>query len=283
MNKKWVAAKEAEYAAIARTQRAEIVARINGAELLTDEDKKTLADVLDKECGRSYCTFETSAILAILKNHDKKDDKFAMKLTDIKNFVRSLDTDEYDSALYKANGGLKRYLDSKLMEFDGDIIITDPCYIMRAEHHGTPPLTDDDWDACVCGENMEVLGIYTYMTRDTLYGDWRCTVYNMDTEEEIGEFCADAGLVSVFLLDEVLKYNPDFDYHKKRTWTTTLIPDFKGTVQFVIEHEEGVYEEDSEYWNAGDKWEDYSVHVIGHGINKKTGDPINFRSAQTGL
>ena len=172
---------------------------------------------------------------------------------------------------------------NRKMEFDGDIIITDPCYIIRAEHHGTKPLTDNDWSACRYGENMEALGIRNYMTRDTIYGDWSCTVYDMDSEEEIGKFCADAGLVSVFLLDEVLKYNPDFDYHIERPWTTSLISDFKGTVEFVVEHEEGVYEEDSEYWNAGDTWEEDSVHVIGHGINKNTGEPINFRSTQTGL
>lgn len=34
--------------------------------------------------------------------------------------------------------------------------------------------------------------------------------------EKIGYFCADAGMVAVFLLDEVLKYNPDFDYHINR-------------------------------------------------------------------
>lgn len=172
---------------------------------------------------------------------------------------------------------------NRKMDFDGDIIITDPCYIIRAEHHGIAPLTDDDWGTCWYGNNMEALGIYNYMTRDTIYGDWSCTVYNTDTNEAIGKFCADAGLVSVFLLDEVLKYNPDFNYHKERTWTTMLISDFKGTVEFVVEHEEGVYEEDSEYWKAGDKWENDSVHVVGHGINKKTGEPINFRSTQTGL
>lgn len=283
MNREWVAVKEAEYAATAQAERAEIVAKINSAELLTDEDKKTLVTILDEECGKSYRMFETSAILGILKNHDKRDDKFVMDFMDIEDFVRSLNTDEYETAVYKANGGLKRYLDSEPMKFDGDIIITDPCYIMRAEHHGTTPITDNDWDACECGDKMEVLGIHRCMTRDTLYGDWSCTVFNTDTEKAIGEFCADAGLVSVFLLDEVLKYNPDFDYHKERDWTTTLIPDFKGTVQFVVEHEEGVYEEDCEYWKAGDKWEDYSVHVVGHGINKKTGEPINFRSTQTGL
>ena len=47
------------------------------------------------------------------------------------------------------------------MKFKGTIIITDPCYIMRAEHHGTTPITEDDWRACDYGENMKVLGINT--------------------------------------------------------------------------------------------------------------------------
>ena len=49
------------------------------------------------------------------------------------------------------------------MKFKGTIIITDPCYIMRAEHHGTTPITKDDWRACDCGQNMEVLGIKHYI------------------------------------------------------------------------------------------------------------------------
>lgn len=177
----------------------------------------------------------------------------------------------------------ERYLDSEPMEFDGDIIITDPCYIIRAKHHGTEPLTKDDWDSCCYGEKMEVLGIKKYMTRDTLYGDWSCTTFNTDTEEPIGEFCADAGLVSVFDLAEVLSYNPDFDYHTERKWTTTLIKNFKGTVQFVVKHVEGVYEDTTKWWNKGDKWEDYVVEVVGHGVNKMTGEPINFVGKQTGF
>jgi hypothetical protein len=176
-----------------------------------------------------------------------------------------------------------RYLDSEPIEFDGNIIITDPCYIIRAEHHGTEPITKDDWEACNGGSNMEALGINHYMTRDTIYGDWGCTTFNTDTNEVIGEFCADAGLVSVFLLDEVLKYNPDFNYHIERPWTTTLINDFKGTVQFVVKQVKGTYESDSEYWNAGDTWVDYEVEVVGKGINKVTGKPFNFIGTQTGL
>ena len=68
------------------------------------------------------------------------------------------------------------------MKFKGTIIITDPCYIMRAEHHGTTPITEDDWEACDCGQNMEVLGIKHYICESTIYGDWGCTTYKVDTD-----------------------------------------------------------------------------------------------------
>lgn len=283
MNREWVESRKAEYAAKAQVERAKIVEKINASEVLTDEDKKTLERVLDKECGECYGTFETSALLELCENHEKNSDD-TFDFFGIQGLILSLNTRDYNRFLYQVTGDwMDRYLDSEPIEFNGDIIITDPCYIMRAEHHGATPITEDDWDSCNFGSNLEVLGFKRYMTRDTLYGDWGCTVYNTDTNQPIGEFCADAGLVSVFLLDEVLKYNPDFDYHKERTWTTTLIPNFSGMVQFVVEHTEGVYKEDSDYWKAGDKWEDFSVHVVGHGVDTKTGEPINFRSTQTSL
>ena len=113
-----------------------------------------------------------------------------------------------------------------------------------------------DWERCDFGDEMEVLGINTYLSRDTIYGDWSCTTFNADTKEPIGEFCADAGMVGVFLLDEVLKYNPKFNYHIERPWTTTLIKDFEGEIDIVEIDEE--------------------VQVIGKGN-------INFVGKQTGL
>jgi len=147
------------------------------------------------------------------------------------------------------------------MKFKGDIIITDPCYITKDD--------TNDWELCEYGENMEKLGIKTYLTRDTIYGDWSCATFNSDTHKPIGQFCADAGLVSVFLLDEVLKYNPDFDYHFNRPWTTTLIKDFDGEIEINIvgveyKNEEGHIENDEE------------VRVIGKGN-------INFYTRQTGF
>lgn len=147
------------------------------------------------------------------------------------------------------------------MKFKGDIIITDPCYIIRAEHHGTKPITKDDWKACDYGANMEALGIKNYISRSTTNGDWSCTTFNSDTNEEIGEFCADAGLVAVFLLDEVLKYNPNFDYHINSPWTTTLIKDFEGEVNFEV---------------IDDEYGEPEVQVVGKGN-------INFVGKQTGV
>ena len=103
---------------------------------------------------------------------------------------------------------------------------------------------------------MSVLGLKNYLTGDTIYGDWSCTVFNTDTEKAIGEFCADSGMVGVFLLNEVLAYNPKFDYHTERKWTTTLIKDFYGTVELHME--------------------DDAVTVIGRGN-------INFIAGQTGI
>lgn len=154
------------------------------------------------------------------------------------------------------------------MKFKGDIIITDPCYIIKKN--------SGDWGKCGYGDNMKALGIENYLCRDTIYGDWSCTTFNSDTKEAIGEFCADAGMAAVFLLDEVLAYNPDFDFYETKPWTTTLIKDFDGDIEINIIHIEGVYDDDTEWHSKGDKWEDNEVRVIGKGN-------INFETHQTGL
>lgn len=124
-----------------------------------------------------------------------------------------------------------RYQSTPEKEFDGDIIITDPCYIIREENG----ITKNDWHYCEYGEYMERLGIKNYLTHDTIYGDWGCTVFDSDTKKPLGRFCADAGLVSVFLLDEVLSYNPNFNYHVERPWTTTIIQEYRKIVNEYAE------------------------------------------------
>lgn len=127
-----------------------------------------------------------------------------------------------------------------------------------------------DWDRCNCGEDMSALGLKTWLTGDTLYGDWGCTVFDSDTKEKLGEFCADAAMVGVFLLDEVLAYNPDFDYHIERPWTTCLIKDFHGTVELKLTSKK----KNRKHKNLNDY--DDSVQVVGKGN-------INFTAGQTGF
>lgn len=147
-----------------------------------------------------------------------------------------------------------------------DIIITDPCYIIR---------DNNDWDKCDYGDNMEALGLIHFLVSSTLYGDWSCTTFDYE-DNPLGRFCADSGQVAVFLLDEVLKYNPDFDYHITKPWTTTLIKNFTGNIWIERRHIEGEYDKDTFNYKKGDKWEDDVISVVGEGN-------VNFHTIQTGV
>ena len=53
---------------------------------------------------------------------------------------------------YTKKNWIDAYLDGEPMEFDGDIIITDPCYIMKE---------DDDWATCAYGEDIDIIADIT--------------------------------------------------------------------------------------------------------------------------
>ena len=126
----------------------------------------------------------------------------------------------------------------------------------------------DDWDYSNCGENMAVLGIEHCAIADTLYGDWGCTTYEIEdevasatpekvAEKPLGEFCAYAGLVGVFLVDEVMKYTPEaVKSLRERNWCATFIDNFDGDITFAkikaTEHNEEFGYCDSELRLVGD-------------------------------
>lgn len=115
------------------------------------------------------------------------------------------------------------------MYLKGDIIITDPMYIIACE---------DDWHACEYGSHLEALGICTYLT--SWHGDEiGCDVVSLDSQKKLGEFCGDSGAVSVMSLSEVRKYNSDFDKALGKH-CYTIIEDFEGTVDlFEMEENDG--------------------------------------------
>ena len=153
--------------------------------------------------------------------------------------------------------------EDKVMDFNGDIVITDPCYL-------SANMTNEErrnFD-CTCMINYGIIGIES----DTYYGDWDCSTFDRlsfdenDCPKLIGKFCADSGMVCVADLRSVLRFNPKYDYHIKNDRTTTLIRNFKGTVRIKIDMANG----GNEIYPA------YSASVIGQGVNIKTGEPIEF-------
>lgn len=135
-----------------------------------------------------------------------------------------------------------------------------------------------DWEICEYGERMDKLGITTSLIASTLYGDWGCTTFNSDTKEMIGQFCADAGLVGVFYLDEVLKYNPNYNDHLGKSentglpWPVTVIRDFHGEVMLETRQAEKIRKYPDNIPNGYDD----ECRVVGTGN-------INFIGTQTSL
>lgn len=245
------------------------------------EAKKEYVEILEEFIKENKKYIEERDSSLILKVVNMSDELF---LNMYMNALSNIEQEEYDNKRY--NQGMK---------FQGDIIITDPCYIVKKRDESSRPqwsdfmdresyaglsekeLEDcgfheqykkmeeamaawdkehpDDWHICGCGEDMSELGL-NCLSASTEYGDWACTTFDMDSKKPLGEFCADSGMVGVFSLEEILKYNPDFDYHISRPWTTTLIKGFDGTVTIKKEKDE--------------------VYVEGLGN-------INFRTKQTGF
>lgn len=160
------------------------------------------------------------------------------------------------------------------MNFKGTIIITDPCYFAKDEDWGEV----FDYDDLI----IESPEFSSYIWNSTGYGDGSWGIYGLDKvmssleleehikkvhesleenrrvssdvisietqkllkpETPLGTFGVDSGTFGVFLLDEVLKYNPSF-LADVGEWCYTIIPDFIGSVE-VIETVFG--DEDTEF------------------------------------
>ena len=136
---------------------------------------------------------------------------------------------------------------------NGSIIITDPCYLMK---------TSDDWDECDYGQCMDRLpGISrdNYWVNFTGIGDGSWKIVDKKSKKTLGYFSADSGQVGVFLLDEVLSYNPNFlTKYPRMDRLATIIEDFKGDVDF--------------YYDG--KGSNYAMLIEGNGTSK--GQKISF-------
>ena len=135
------------------------------------------------------------------------------------------------SAKYCLNNQTNDLEDTKILHFDNkDIIITDPCYVF-----------EKDWQED-CSNKLD-----NYIYHSTLIGDVTTTIYqrnNIDmnknflkifAQPKLGTCTADAGLIGVFDLNEVLEYDPNFaNNYLSKMWCVARINNFTGTVQIKI-------------------------------------------------
>ncbi|MBO5287457.1 MAG: hypothetical protein J6B34_04965 [Clostridia bacterium] len=108
------------------------------------------------------------------------------------------------------------------MNFKGDIIITDPCYLMKSQ---------SDWSICSYGDDLGALDFtssFKVYSADMIAN----SIFNTDTNQLLGEIKSDSGMLSVLYLDEVLSYNPQFEKGLSPK-CYTIIKGFNGEVSKV--------------------------------------------------
>lgn len=184
------------------------------------------------------------------------------------------------------------------MRFKGTIVITDPCYLDHGMDQDLWEASDYGEDLSVFGCSQWICRdtIYgdwsctTYQTNPDKFAEFlkkandlyskldncKPTDLNFETIKEfiydqvdklsekygempvLGRFCADAGMVCVVYLDEIIKVNPHFEeFIKEHSWCVTVIKDFDGEVEYEIDDND-------------------EAHIAGRGN-------IEFYTTQTGL
>lgn len=185
------------------------------------------------------------------------------------------------------------------MKFKGTIVITDPCYLMKdntedweksgyGQDLSVIGLTDyiseetlyGDW-SCMTYKGTEEETSNLIIEWDRMYFEFfntynfgglleedKTILYKKFEEDKakfkevntLGEFCADAGMVCVAYLDEVLKYNPEFTICLEKDGVVTVINEFDGDIDYIIEGEGN----------------ESALHLVGIGN-------VNFFTSQSGL
>ena len=116
------------------------------------------------------------------------------------------------------------------MKFKGDIILTDPLYIIRKDSPGDcQKILSEGYDHAA----LQLLGINTYLSAES-GEDGRLEVQN-NAGEHMGKFCTDSCLYCVCDFKQVLSYNPNFlSDNANCSDCFCVIRDFDGEVSVTI-------------------------------------------------
>ena len=101
-------------------------------------------------------------------------------------------------------------------------------------------------------------GVHTQEEKDQIYTEFSEKHKAFVEEFTYGQFCADAGMVCVVYLDEILKVNPHFkEWADTHDWCVTIIENFDGDIEYEVD-EKG------------------AAHIVGKGN-------LNFYTSQSGF
>ena len=94
--------------------------------------------------------------------------------------------------------------------------------------------------------------------KEVLLNNYKAKHTEFTKQYTYGQFCADAGMVCVVYLDEILKVNPHFkEWADKHDWGVTIIENFDGDIEYEVD-EKG------------------AAHIVGKGN-------LNFYTSQSGF
>ncbi len=115
------------------------------------------------------------------------------------------------------------------MKFHGDLILTDPVYLVKS---------DADWQLLLSEgydhAALHLLGIGISLSAEA-GEDTKRTVYD-EKGSKIGTFCTDSALFCVCGLTQVLVYHPDFlTKNEKYPDTFCIVRDFEGDIALLYD------------------------------------------------
>lgn len=131
-----------------------------------------------------------------------------------------------------------------MIKFQGDILLTDPVYIIKKGcGNDWKLLLSEGYDHAA----LHYLGITRYVSGEIGEGSVRDVIDISGTK--VGSYCSDSGLFCVCDLKQVLAYNPDFLISfEKNSECFCVIHDFDGEIKVIHD-------------------EKHNNHVIGIGNN----------------
>lgn len=259
MIKRWVNAKNCEY------------------EECFEKIKKETLKLIMKERSISH---DLRCAARNLVKENKGEDAYELlkpyaELVGKMEWLNSLGLSRFDK--YEFNPYIK-CLDSKHLNIKGKIIITDPAFIFITKINNEMVFLQKAWERAYCGTKLELFGFKNFICEEITSGESFYELYINKKRTPSGYFTSKTGIIGVFQLDEIIKFNPYFmDYYNYHMEDFAVINNFDGDVRVSRE----VYWENEN--SEIEKRIMYHKQLLGVGENSISKKHIVFKTKKIDL